>query len=107
MSATQFKRQLLVPDRSTINPEQYTQFAVQSYELMAALPQYFSPDEDINSLELHQTRRPRPRHDARTSHCPTLAGPIQPLRKRLNSVNTKTQLMVQNERIHNRLENEK
>ena len=45
-------RKLIIPERSKMTVEQYTQFAVQSYELMAALPQYFSPDEDINSLEL-------------------------------------------------------
>lgn len=45
-------RKLMIPSRSTMTAEQYTRFLEASCDLMAALPQYFSPDEDINCLEL-------------------------------------------------------
>lgn len=50
--AEQLTRQLMIPDRSGMTAEQYRQFVQESYRLMTGLPQYFSPDEDINCLEL-------------------------------------------------------
>lgn len=45
-------RKLFIPPQSGMTAEQYTRFLKTSCDLMAALPQYFSPEEDINCLEL-------------------------------------------------------
>lgn len=48
----QIKRQLNIPSRSNVSKEQYVRFLEDSFRLMSCYPQYFSPDEDINCLEL-------------------------------------------------------
>ena len=52
MSKNELKRQLQIPGRCSLNAAEYTRFLQDSYGLMGRLPQYFSPDEDINCLEL-------------------------------------------------------
>ena len=49
---TDLKRKITIPERSNVSEEQYTNFLKQSYGLLEKCGQYFSPDEDINSLEL-------------------------------------------------------
>lgn len=48
----ELKRNITIPSRSNVTVEQYKHFLKTSYELMAALPHYFAPEEDINCLEL-------------------------------------------------------
>ena len=50
--AHQLKREIKVPAGSDMNPQDYLEFLKNSYQLMRSYCQYFSPDEDINSLEL-------------------------------------------------------
>lgn len=52
MTRNKLNRKLLIPSRASLSAEQYHRFLENSCDLMAAMPQYFSPDEDINSLEL-------------------------------------------------------
>lgn len=52
MTRNKLNRKLLIPSRANLSAEQYHRFLENSCDLMAAMPQYFSPDEDINSLEL-------------------------------------------------------
>jgi len=46
------KRKINVFDRCSLNAKDYQDFLARAFGLMAQAPQYFSPDEDINSLEL-------------------------------------------------------
>jgi len=48
----QLKRKINVPAGSDTNPQEYLTFLERSYQQMKQYCQYFSPDEDINSLEL-------------------------------------------------------
>jgi hypothetical protein len=48
----QLKRKINVPADSDISQQEYLSFLQKSYQLMKYYCQYFSPDEDINSLEL-------------------------------------------------------
>lgn len=52
MTKMDLKRKLVIPDRCGMTAAEYTQFIRMSYQLLATFPQYFSPDEDVNCLEL-------------------------------------------------------
>lgn len=52
MNKTEIKRQITIFDRSSCTDQQYRDFLTTSYNLMDACGNYFSPDENINSLEL-------------------------------------------------------
>lgn len=45
-------REIEVPPGSDISIQEYAQFLFESYEAMSRFAQYFSPQEDVNSLEL-------------------------------------------------------
>lgn len=46
------KRQLNIPNRSKVSESDYVNFIEQSFNLMKFCPQYFTPEEDVNCLEL-------------------------------------------------------
>jgi hypothetical protein len=48
----EIKRQIIVPDKSTMAVEQYKEFLNQSYYLLKKQNGYFAPGEDVNSIEL-------------------------------------------------------
>ena len=48
----QLKRQINIPDGSELTEQNYIEFLEKSYKLIKQCDQYFTPDEDINSLEL-------------------------------------------------------
>ena len=52
MNKTEIKRQITIFDRSSCSEQEYRDFLITSYGLMADCGYYFTPDEDINSLEL-------------------------------------------------------
>jgi len=52
MDKLNIKRAFDIPGRSPCTENQYSDFLKQSYKLMADCHYYFTPDEDINSLEL-------------------------------------------------------
>lgn len=52
MNKTEIKRDITVFDRSACSEKEYRDFLISAYRLMADCGQYFTPDEDINSLEL-------------------------------------------------------
>lgn len=52
MISTQIKREISIPAGSELSEHDYVEFLQRSYRLIKQCDQYFSPDEDINSLEL-------------------------------------------------------
>ncbi|MEN6384239.1 MAG: hypothetical protein ABFD79_03480 [Phycisphaerales bacterium] len=46
------KRRLIVPDNSMVTQAEYKDFLNKAYNLIQLTGQYFTPDEDVNSLEL-------------------------------------------------------
>jgi len=49
---TDLKREITINERSSMTKEEYTSFLQASYKLLAENGNYFTPDEDINCLEL-------------------------------------------------------
>ena len=49
---TQLKRKITINKRSSMTTDEYTSFLQDSYKLLAENGNYFTPDEDINCLEL-------------------------------------------------------
>lgn len=52
MNKLTMKRKINVFDRCSLNTKDYQDFLVKAFGLMAQAPQYFTPDDDINVLEL-------------------------------------------------------
>jgi len=52
MTGDKLLRQISIPEGSTMNQQLYKEFLIKAYELVLERGQYFTPDEDVNSLEL-------------------------------------------------------
>lgn len=55
MDKKEIKREMEIPEGSTMTEQEYRDFLVAAYEIMSEHPLYFAPEEDINSLELAQS----------------------------------------------------
>lgn len=60
MTRNSLQRNINLPVGSTLSASDYQQFIVKAFDLMAALPNYFAPQEDINALELAHLIPPVP-----------------------------------------------
>jgi hypothetical protein len=52
MNTSEIKRQITIFDRASCTQQEYREFLIKSYGLLKRCNNYFSPDEDINCLEL-------------------------------------------------------
>ncbi len=52
MNKLTLKRKINVFDRCSLNAKDYQEFLAKAFGLMAQVPQYLTPDDDINVLEL-------------------------------------------------------
>jgi hypothetical protein len=52
MNRLTLKRKINVFDRCSLNAKEYQEFLVKAFGLMTQTPQYLTPDDDINALEL-------------------------------------------------------
>ena len=52
MNKLQLKRKINVFDRCSLSVKEYQEFLVKAFGLMAQVPQYLTPDDDVNVIEL-------------------------------------------------------